>query len=52
MTADEKNATPVLDRVKTPADLRKLPVDELPALCAELRREIVRTVSIDFSFCH
>lgn len=45
MTADEKNATPVLDRVKTPADLRKLPVDELPALCAELRREIVRTVS-------
>ncbi|MBP5626977.1 1-deoxy-D-xylulose-5-phosphate synthase [bacterium] len=35
----------LLDKVQTPSDLRKLKVDELPELCAEIRREIVDTVS-------
>ncbi|MBR5901383.1 1-deoxy-D-xylulose-5-phosphate synthase [bacterium] len=45
MTAGENNGAPLLDRVKTPEDLRKLSLDELPELCAEIRREIVGTVS-------
>ena len=36
---------PLLDQIETPQDLRKLSVDELPALCEELRAEIVKTVS-------
>ena len=36
---------PLLDKIETPQDLRKLSVDELPALCEELRAEIVKTVS-------
>ncbi len=35
----------LLEKVQTPADLRKLKVDELPALCSEIRQEIVNTVS-------
>ena len=36
---------PLLDKIETPRDLRKLSVDQLPALCEELRAEIVKTVS-------
>lgn len=39
------NGTPVLDKVKLPADLRKLPADQLPILARELRAETVNTVS-------
>ncbi len=38
-------ATKYLDRIDSPADLRKLSVDELPAYCAELREFIIREVS-------
>ncbi len=38
-------ATKYLDRIDSPADLRKLAVEELPAYCAELREFIVREVS-------
>ncbi|HZA51513.1 MAG TPA: 1-deoxy-D-xylulose-5-phosphate synthase, partial [Myxococcaceae bacterium] len=34
--------TRLLDRVHTPSELRALPDEALPALCAELREEIVR----------
>ncbi len=34
-----------LDQINSPADLRKLPVNELPAYCAELRDFIIREVS-------
>ncbi|MEL6288338.1 MAG: 1-deoxy-D-xylulose-5-phosphate synthase [Pseudomonadota bacterium] len=37
--------TPLLDRVKTPADLRKLDEAELPQLVDELRREVIDAVS-------
>lgn len=34
-----------LDRIDSPADLRQLAIDELPAYCAELREFIIREVS-------
>jgi 1-deoxy-D-xylulose-5-phosphate synthase len=38
--------TPLLDTVKVPADLRKLPETDLPQLAAELRAELIDAVSI------
>jgi 1-deoxy-D-xylulose-5-phosphate synthase len=38
--------TPLLDRVKTPDDLRKLPEARLPQLAAELRQETIDAVSV------
>jgi 1-deoxy-D-xylulose-5-phosphate synthase len=40
------NRTPLLDRVKTPADLRRLPEEDLRQLADELRAELVDAVSI------
>ena len=37
---------PLLDGVKTPADLRKLADSDLPQLASELRRETIDTVSV------
>jgi len=37
--------TPLLDRVKYPADLRALPEGDLPQLAAELREELIDAVS-------
>ncbi|MEJ1159244.1 1-deoxy-D-xylulose-5-phosphate synthase [Prosthecomicrobium sp. N25] len=37
--------TPLLDRVRVPADLRQLPEEDLPQLAEELRRELVDAVS-------
>jgi 1-deoxy-D-xylulose-5-phosphate synthase len=38
--------TPLLDRVDTPADLRKLKASELKQLCDELRSEVIDAVSV------
>ena len=38
--------TPLLDTVRVPADLRKLPESDLPQLAAELRAELIDAVSI------
>ena len=35
----------MLEKIKSSADLKKLNEDELSALCAEIRRELIRTVS-------
>ncbi|PKQ07993.1 MAG: 1-deoxy-D-xylulose-5-phosphate synthase [Alphaproteobacteria bacterium HGW-Alphaproteobacteria-12] len=40
-----KFPTPLLDRVKTPADLRALPESDLLQLAAELRAEVIDAVS-------
>ncbi len=40
------SATPLLDRVTIPADLRHLREDELPQLAEELRRETIDAVSV------
>ena len=42
---NSKPQTPLLDKVRIPADLRKLPESELPSLAAELRAELVDAVS-------
>ncbi|MCC6780672.1 MAG: 1-deoxy-D-xylulose-5-phosphate synthase [Hyphomicrobiales bacterium] len=41
----EISNTPLLDQVKTPADLRRLEPGQLPQLAEELRRETVEAVS-------
>ncbi|MBX3583781.1 MAG: 1-deoxy-D-xylulose-5-phosphate synthase [Rhizobiaceae bacterium] len=38
--------TPLLDKVKVPADLRRLPESDLPQLAAELRAELIDAVSV------
>lgn len=38
-------STPILDRVRTPADMKRLSTDELKRLAAELRRETINAVS-------
>ena len=42
---NSKPQTPLLDKVRIPADLRKMPESELPSLAAELRAELVDAVS-------
>jgi 1-deoxy-D-xylulose-5-phosphate synthase len=39
------SATPLLDRVKVPSDLRALPPEQLPQLADELRRETINAVA-------
>jgi 1-deoxy-D-xylulose-5-phosphate synthase len=41
-----ESATPLLDRIDVPADLRKLPESELRALADELRAETINAVSV------
>lgn len=43
---DSAPKTPLLDRVKTPEDLRQLQESELPQLAAELRQETISAVSV------
>ncbi|THF55684.1 1-deoxy-D-xylulose-5-phosphate synthase [Ollibium composti] len=42
---NQKPQTPLLDKVRIPADLRALPERDLPQLAAELRAELVDVVS-------
>ena len=44
--AVQPSKTPLLDRVNTPEDLRKITEAELPQLAAELRQETIDAVSI------
>ncbi|MDR0973024.1 MAG: 1-deoxy-D-xylulose-5-phosphate synthase [Prevotellaceae bacterium] len=37
----------ILSRISSPEDLRKLSVDELPALCQELRDDIVKELAVN-----
>jgi 1-deoxy-D-xylulose-5-phosphate synthase len=43
---DAASKTPVLDRIKTPEDLRRLPEKDLRQLADELRRETIDAVSV------
>ncbi|MFT7535260.1 MAG: 1-deoxy-D-xylulose-5-phosphate synthase, partial [Hyphomicrobiaceae bacterium] len=43
---DQQSQTPLFDLVNSPVDLKKLPREELTALCAELRKVIMDTVSV------
>ena len=42
---DITEAYPLLSRIDSPADLRRLPVEELPAVCGELRRFLIDALS-------
>ena len=37
----------LLDNINTPADLRKLKVEQLPQLCKELREDILKELSVN-----
>ena len=41
----EQSATPLLDRVSSPTDLKKLPLSQLSALAAEIRQELIDVVT-------
>jgi 1-deoxy-D-xylulose-5-phosphate synthase len=41
-----ESATPLLDRVNSPADLKKLPEEQLEQLANELRQEMISAVSV------
>lgn len=43
---DSAPKTPLLDRINTPEDLRRLDESELPQLAAELRQETINAVSV------
>jgi 1-deoxy-D-xylulose-5-phosphate synthase len=43
----EQNNFELLNSIQYPADLRKLKVDQLPQLCDELRRDIVKELSVN-----
>jgi 1-deoxy-D-xylulose-5-phosphate synthase len=42
----ETSKTPLLDSIRMPADLRRLPTEQLPALARELRAEMIDAVSV------
>ena len=44
--APGESATPLLDRVTVPADLKELPEDQLQQLADELRQEMISAVSV------
>ena len=41
----ERTPTPLLDRISSPADLKRLPLSQLPALSAEIRQELIDVVT-------
>ena len=42
-----ENSFELLDKIKSPEDLRKLDVEQLPQLCQELRQDIIEEVSVN-----
>ena len=43
----EKTEFTLLNKIETPADLRKLKVEDLPQVCDELRRDIIEEVAVN-----
>ena len=37
----------ILNKIQTPADLRRLKVEQLPQLCEELRDDIINELSVN-----
>lgn len=44
-TTEHSNTYPYLSKIDSPADLKKLPLEALPAVCGELRRFIIEELS-------
>ena len=47
MDETNNNKYPLLSTVDSPADLRKLPPDKLPALCADIRQMLIDSLSVN-----
>jgi 1-deoxy-D-xylulose-5-phosphate synthase len=45
MTSTNQHAFPLLERIKLPAYLRQLPLEQLPEVCRELRQDIIDELS-------
>src|SRR5688500_3256361 len=45
MANDSRSTTPVLDRIASPRDLKRLSARQLATLAAELRQELIGTVT-------
>ncbi len=43
----DKTEFTLLNKIETPEDLRKLKVDDLPQVCDELRRDIIKEVAVN-----
>lgn len=46
-TNNEGNKYSLLDKINCPADLRKLPVEQLPQVCSEIRQFLIETCSVN-----
>ncbi|MDE6394521.1 MAG: hypothetical protein K2K77_04190, partial [Duncaniella sp.] len=44
-TGTAGSRTPLLDTINSPADLRRLSVEQLPQVCAELRSFLINSLS-------
>ncbi len=44
---EERAAMPLLSEINSPSDLRKLPVEQLPALCREIREFLISRLSVN-----
>lgn len=45
MTPEHNEQSDILSTINSPADVRKLPADKLPALCADIRRFLIDSLS-------
>lgn len=45
--AGESNTTPLLSSINSPADLRRLDEDKLPEVCADIRRFLIDSLSVN-----
>lgn len=44
---NESNKYSLLDKINSPADLRKLPVEQLPQVCSEIRQYLIECCSVN-----
>ena len=45
MSSSTNNKYPLLDKVEKPADLRKLPQEDLPELCRQMRKYLIESIA-------
>ena len=43
----KENRFDLLNKIQSPADLRKLSLDDLPKLCQQLRKDIIEEVAVN-----
>lgn len=45
--AEQDNEYPLLSKINEPADLRKLPLEQLPKVCQEIRQFLIKELSVN-----